>query len=214
MTKQSIDYALYLVTASYDYSEAHFLQIIREACAAGVTVVQLREKTASTRDFYELALKVKAITEEYGIPLIINDRLDICLAVDAQGLHIGDEELPVAVCRKLLGPDKILGVSAKTLARAQEAQAEGADYLGVGAMYPTKTKETPLTAFATLEAIIQGVHVPVVAIGGVKEENVMDFQRVPIHGLCMVSEIMQADNVTGKVRRLRQKILDLPGLQR
>lgn len=214
MTKQQIDYTLYLVTERYDYSEKHFLQIIREVCAAGVTVVQLREKTASTRDFYEIALKVKAITEEYAIPLIINDRLDICLAVDAQGLHIGDEELPVAVCRKLLGPDKILGVSAKTLARAQEAQQAGADYLGVGAMFPTQTKETPVTAFATLEAIIQGVDVPVVAIGGVKEANLTDFHTIPLHGLCMVSEIMQAADVTGKVRRLRQKILDLPNLKR
>ena len=214
MTKQQIDYTLYLVTERYDYSERHFLQIVREACAAGVTVVQLREKTASTRDFYEIALKVKAITEEYAIPLIINDRLDICLAVDAQGLHIGDKELPVAVCRKLLGPDKILGVSAKTLARAQEAQQAGADYLGVGAMFPTKTKETPVTSFTTLEAIIEGVALPVVAIGGVKETNLTDFQSLPIHGLCMVSEIMQAPDVTGKVHRLRQKILDLSGLQR
>lgn len=208
---KQIDYSLYLVTEGYDFSQDHFLEIVAEACQAGVTVVQLREKTATTRQFYELALKVKRITEAYDIPLIINDRLDICLAVDAAGLHIGDDELPVAVCRKLLGPDKILGVSAKTVARSQEAYDEGADYLGVGAMFPTQTKKTEVTSFHTLTEIIKAVPLPVVAIGGIKEANVKEFQNVGVQGLCMVSEIMQAKDVTTKVGQLKSMIQGLIG---
>ena len=208
---KQIDYSLYLVTEGYDFSQEHFLEIVEEACQAGVTVVQLREKTAKTRQFYELALKVKRITEAYDIPLIINDRLDICLAVDAAGLHIGDDELPVAVCRKLLGPDKILGVSAKTVARSQEAYDEGADYLGVGAMFPTQTKKTEVTSFHTLTEIIKVVPLPVVAIGGIKEANVKEFQNVGVQGLCMVSEIMQAKDVTAKVGQLKSMIQGLIG---
>lgn len=209
-----LDYSLYLVTDRYDYHEARFLEIIREACAAGVTLVQLREKTVTTRAFYDLALKVKAITTEYRVPLIINDRLDICLAVDADGLHIGDDELPIELCRHLLGPDKLLGVSAKTVSRGLEARAAGADYLGVGAMYPTKTKDTSVTSFATLTEIIQEVGLPVVAIGGIKEDKLQDFQAVSVHGVCMVSEIMQAKDVTNKVQRMSQMIRHLPALQR
>lgn len=208
---KQIDYSLYLVTERYDYSQEHFLEIVEEACQAGVTVVQLREKTATTRAFYELALKVKKITEAYEIPLIINDRLDICLAVEADGLHIGDDELPVAVCRKLLGPDKILGVSAKTIARSQEACDAGADYLGVGAMFPTQTKATPVTSFATLTEISKAVSLPVVAIGGIKETNLNQFQNMGIQGICMVSEIMQAKDVAAKVRQLKSKIQELLG---
>lgn len=206
---KQIDYSLYLVTEGYDFSQEHFLEIVEEACQAGVTVVQLREKTAASRQFYELALKVKRITEAYDIPLIINDRLDICLAVDAAGLHIGVDELPVAVCRKLLGPDKILGVSAKTVARSQEAYDEGADYLGVGAMFPTQTKKTEVTSFHMLTEIIKAVPLPVVAIGGIKEANVKEFRNVEIQGLCMVSEIMQAKDVTAKVGQLKSIIQGL-----
>jgi len=196
--------ALYLVTQRYGTTEK-FLQIIEEACQNGVTLVQLREKKLSTREFYELAQQVKAITDRYSVPLIINDRIDICLAVDAAGVHIGDDELPVAITRQLIG-DKWLGVSAKTIERAQEAQQAGANYLGVGAIFPTKTKDTPLTSLATLQAITEAVTIPIVAIGGITEERLASFEGLGIAGVAVVSEIMKATSIAEKVQNMRKKI--------
>lgn len=198
-----LDLSLYLVTARYDYSDEKFLRIIDEACRAGVTMVQLREKNATTREIFELALQVKQITDSYQIPLIIDDRIDICLAVDASGVHIGDNEMPIEISRKLLGPNKILGVSAKTLARAKEAEQLGADYLGTGAIFPTQTKViTKHTEITTLNEIAQNVSIPVVAIGGIKTTNVQAFHDIPIAGVAVVSGIMKADNVEETVQEL------------
>ena len=210
---KAMDLTLYLVTGRYDFSDEKFLAVIEEACKNGVTLVQLREKTLLTGAFYELALKVKAITDRYHIPLIINDRVDICLAVDAAGVHIGDDELPVDVVRSLIGPEKILGVSAKTVERGLKAEKAGADYLGIGAIFPTKTKDTALTSIETLKAINGAVTIPSVAIGGIKEENLVDFRGTGIAGVSIVSEIMLAEEVGKKVRSLRQKIAEIVGEQ-
>ncbi|WP_265456665.1 thiamine phosphate synthase [Enterococcus sp. HY326] len=199
---------LYLVTGAFDLSEEQFLSVITEACENGVTLVQLREKTLTTGDFFNLAVKVKKITDTYQIPLIINDRVDICLAVDAAGVHIGDDELSVSVTRQLIG-NKILGVSAKSVARAKEAQASGADYLGVGAMFPTKTKDSPVTPLNTLKDITATVTIPVVAIGGINETNLQTFSGSGIAGIAVVSEIMKAEKVAEKVRSLTQKMNEL-----
>lgn len=208
-TGNAVDLTLYLVTGRYDFSDEKFLAVIEEACKNGVTLVQLREKTLLTGAFYELALKVKAITDRYHIPLIINDRVDICLAVDAAGVHIGDDELPVDVVRSLIGPEKILGVSAKTVERGLEAEKAGADYLGIGAIFPTKTKDTALTSIEMLKAVNGAVTIPSVAIGGIKEENLVDFRGTGIAGVSIVSEIMLAEEVGKKVRSLRQKIAEI-----
>ena len=210
---KAMDLTLYLVTGRYDFHDDQFLAVIEEACKNGVTLVQLREKELLTSSFYELALKVKAITDRYHIPLIINDRVDICLAVDAAGVHIGDDELPVDVVRSLIGSEKILGVSAKTVERGLEAEKAGADYLGIGAIFPTKTKETPLTSIETLKAINGAVTIPSVAIGGIKEENLVNFRGTGIAGVSIVSEIMLAEEVGKKVRSLRQKIAEIVGEQ-
>lgn len=193
---------VYLVTGRYDFSDTEFLKRIETACRSGVTLVQLREKEVSTRRFYELAVKVKAVTDAYQIPLIINDRVDICLAVDAAGVHIGDDELPVALVRKLVGSAKIVGVSAKTVARGVEAENEGADYLGVGAIFPTTTKDSPLTSLQTLSEIAAAVTIPVVAIGGIKEENIEQLMGTGVAGVSLVSEIMLAEQITEKVQGL------------
>lgn len=208
-----MDLTLYLVTGRYDSSDEKFLTVIEEACKNGVTLVQLREKELVTGRFYELALKVKSITDRYQIPLIINDRVDICLAVDAAGVHIGDDEMPVDVVRSLIGSEKILGVSAKTVERGLEAEKSGADYLGIGAIFPTKTKDTPLTSKETLKAINEAVTIPSVAIGGIKEDNLADFRGTGIAGVSIVSEIMRAKDVGEKVRSLRQKIDKVLGEQ-
>lgn len=197
-----IDYRLYLVTARYDYSDEKFLQIIDDACASGVTLVELREKVGTTREIFELAKKVKQVTDKYDIPLIIDDRLDIYLGVNAAGVHIGDDEMPVEVVRRLIGPDKILGVSAKTVERAQQAEKLGADYLGVGAIFPTQTKvKTKRTSVETLKDIINSVNIPVVAIGGIKTDNLATFEDIPISGVAVVSQIIQANDAGQVVRK-------------
>ena len=201
------DLKLYLVTHRYDDNEATFLAKIAAACENGVTMVQLREKMLSTRAYFELAQRVKLITDRYQIPLIIDDRVDICLAVDAAGVHIGDDELPVAMTRQLIGPDKVLGVSTKTVQTAVAAIAAGAEYLGVGAIFPTQTKaNAAVTPIATLKAITVQVAVPVVAIGGVKEANLATFKDTGIAGVAIVSEIMQAPDIAHKVQALRTKL--------
>ena len=204
--------ALYLVTARYDWKEEDFLKKVEEACRSGITLVQLREKECSTREYYELAKKVKTITDTYQIPLIIDDRVDICLAVDASGVHIGADELPVEVVRNMIGNDKILGVTAKTVERALEAEQHGADYLGVGAIYPTTTKViTQPTSIETLKAIAKTVSIPIVAIGGIKEDNMEPLIGTGIAGVAIVSEIMKAKNIQEKCLSLRKKVSKILG---
>ena len=195
---------LYLVTHRYEVSDPIFLEQIAQACQAGVTLVQLREKDLTTRDYYDLAVKVKQVTDRYHIPLIIDDRVDVCLAVDAAGVHIGDDELPVEVVRRLIGT-KYLGVTAKTVERAQAAYRAGADYLGVGAIFPTQTKvKTRPTSLTTLRDIVAAVPIPVVAIGGLTEYNLSCLEDQSIAGIAVVSEIMQAEHIPTKVQRLVQ----------
>ena len=212
MNKLDKTLALYLVTARYDWKEEDFLKKVEEACRSGVTLVQLREKECSTREYYELAKKVKTITDMYQIPLIIDDRVDICLAVDASGVHIGADELPVDVVRNMIGNDKILGVTAKTVERALEAEKHGADYLGVGAIYPTTTKViTQPTSIETLRKIATTVSIPIVAIGGIKEDNMEPLKGTGIAGVAIVSEIMKADNIQEKCQSLRKKVTEILG---
>ena len=212
MKKLDKTLALYLVTARYDWKEEDFLKKVQEACRSGVTLVQLREKECSTREYYELAKKVKSITDTYQIPLIIDDRVDICLAVDASGVHIGADELPVEVVRNMIGNDKILGVTAKTVERALEAEQHGADYLGVGAIYPTTTKViTHPTSIETLRKIATTVSIPIVAIGGIKEDNMEPLKGTGIAGVAIVSEIMKAENIQEKCQSLRRKVAKILG---
>ena len=187
---------LYLVTNRYQDSLENFLKKVETACRSGVTIIQLREKNLTTNQYYQLAKQVKEITDAYQVPLIIDDRLDICLAVDAAGLHIGDDELPVSVARQVLGPDKILGVTAKTVKRALEAETSGADYLGTGAIFPTTTKENaPITLISTLKTICQTVAIPVVAIGGLTSENIDQLAATGIAGVAVVRDLMQAEDI-------------------
>ena len=201
---------LYLVTNRYQDSLESFLEKIETACRSGVTIVQLREKNLTTNQYYQLAKEVKEITDDYQVPLIIDDRLDVCLAVDAAGLHIGDDELPVSVARQVLGPDKILGVTAKTVKRALEAQEGGADYLGTGAIFPTTTKENaPITLISTLKAICQRVAIPVVAIGGLTSENIDQLVDTGIAGVAVVRDLMQAEDIEAKTQAFLTKLDDI-----
>ena len=201
---------LYLVTNRYQDSLESFLEKVETACRAGVTLVQLREKTLTTNQYYQLAKEVKEITDAYNIPLIIDDRLDVCLAVDAAGLHIGDDELPVSVARQVLGPEKIVGVTAKTVKRALEAEEGGADYLGTGAIFPTTTKENaPITLISTLKTICQRVAIPVVAIGGLTSENIDQLVGTGIAGVAVVRDLMQAEDIEAKAHAFLTKLDDI-----
>lgn len=201
---------LYLVTNRYQDSLEIFLEKVETACRSGVTIVQLREKNFTTNQYYQLAKQVKEITDAYQVPLIIDDRLDVCLAVDAAGLHIGDDELPVPVARKVLGPEKILGVTAKTVKRALEAEEGGADYLGTGAIFPTTTKENaPITLISTLKTICQRVAIPVVAIGGLTSENIDQLIGTGIAGIAVVRDLMQAEDIEAKTQAFLTKLNDI-----
>ena len=201
---------LYLVTNRYQDSLESFLEKLEMACRSGVTIVQLREKNLTTNQYYQLAKEVKEITDSYQVPLIIDDRLDVCLAVDAAGLHIGDDELPVPVARQVLGPDKILGVTAKTVKRALEAEEGGADYLGTGAIFPTTTKENaPITLISTLKTICQRVAIPVVAIGGLTSENIDQLIGTGIAGVAVVRDLMQAEDIEAKTQAFLTKLDDI-----
>ena len=201
---------LYLVTNRYQDSLESFLEKLETACRSGVTIVQLREKNLTTNQYYQLAKQVKEITDAYQVPLIIDDRLDVCLAVDAAGLHIGDDELPVSVARQVLGSDKILGVTAKTVKRALEAEESGADYLGTGAIFPTTTKENaPITLISTLKIICQRVAIPVVAIGGLTSENIAQLIGTGIAGVAVVRDLMQAEDIETKTQAFLTKLDDI-----
>ena len=201
---------LYLVTNRYQDSLERFLEKVETACRSGVTIVQLREKNLTTNQYYQLAKQVKEITDAYQVPLIIDDRLDVCLAVDAAGLHIGDDELPVSVARQVLGSEKILGVTAKTVKRALEAEEGGADYLGTGAIFPTTTKENaPITLISTLKTICQRVAIPVVAIGGLTSENIDQLAATGIAGVAVVRDLMQSEDIEAKTQAFLTKLDDI-----
>lgn len=192
---KELNLQLYLITDRTGYSEEEFLWKVEQALQGGVTFLQLREKEASTREYLDLAEKVHCLTKRYGVPLLIDDRVDVAMAIDAEGVHLGQSDLPVSVARKMLGPDKIIGATAKTVAQAKEAFEMGADYLGVGAIYPTTTKvKTVRTSVETLGEICKAVPIPVNAIGGLNQDNIDVLQGIPIHGICVVSAIMKADD--------------------
>ena len=187
------DCLLYLVTNSDHLAREPFLRVIEEALQNGVTLLQLREKDKDGREFYEEALAVKELSKRYHVPLLIDDRIDVALAVDADGVHVGQSDLPVSVARKLLGPGKIVGATAKTVAQALEAQEQGADYLGTGAIFPTQTKAAAIPAsVGTLSEVCRAVNIPVVAIGGLKQDNLSVLEGCPISGIAVVSAIMSS----------------------
>ena len=191
---KDLDLSLYLVTDKSDDVEK-FLETIEEGIKGGVSVVQIREKTADTLDFYNLALKVKQITKKYNVPLIINDRVDVALAIDADGVHVGQSDMPCDVTRKLVGPDKIVGVSAATIEEAKKAEKDGADYIGSGAVFPTATKDdAPKITKKDLKEIVDSINIPVVAIGGITLENASELNDTGIAGLSVVSAIMSSEN--------------------
>ena len=201
--KHNTDFTLYLVTDRRWLGEKTLWDGVEEAIHGGATLVQLREKEISSKEYFELAQRVKEVTDRHGIPLIINDRIDIALAIDADGVHLGPEDLPVSIARKLLGDGKIIGASAATVAEALLCQAQGADYLGVGAMFPTATKRgTEKVGLDDLREIKSAVHIPIVAIGGIKAENAKPVMETGVDGVAVVSAIMDQEDIREAARQL------------
>ncbi|MBQ7037164.1 MAG: thiamine phosphate synthase [Clostridia bacterium] len=207
---KEINTKLYFITDSTNYNEEEFLFRVEEGLKGGATLLQLREKDKTTREYILLAEKVHRITKKYNVPLIIDDRVDVALGMDAEGVHVGQSDMPVSLARKLMGDDKIIGATTKTVQQAKEAYESGADYLGVGAIYPTTTKvKTVLTSTDTLKDICDSVPIPVNAIGGLNYENIDVLKGIPIAGICVVSAIMKAENPKEAAEGLIKKAKEL-----
>ena len=207
---KKFDSSLYFITDSTNYTEEEFLFRVEQALMGGVTLLQLREKEKTTREYIELAQKVHNITRKYNVPLIIDDRVDVALAIDAEGVHVGQSDMPVKFARKLMGENKIVGATTKTVEQAKEAYEQGADYLGVGAIYPTTTKvKTVLTSTDTLNYICNAVPISVNAIGGLNKDNIDVLEGISVAGICVVSAIMKADDPKKATEELKAKAKEL-----
>lgn len=208
--KPEMDYTLYLVTDRILAGARDFDDLVGRAVRGGCTLVQLREKDASSGELYERALRLKRVTDYFHVPLIIDDRVDIMLAVDAAGVHLGQSDLPAEAARHLIGPDKILGVSARTVEEAEAAESAGADYLGVGAVFPTATKtDAEPVARETLAAICAAVRIPVVAIGGLNAKNIPFLEGSSISGAAVVSAVMGAEDPEEAARKLKEVVYSI-----
>ena len=200
---KNLDTTLYFITDSTSVPEERFLPVVEAACKGGATLIQLREKDKSTREYMELAKATHEVTSRYGIPLIIDDRVDVALAIGVEGVHVGQSDMPVHLARKLMGPDKIVGATTKTVPQALEAYEQGADYLGCGAIYPTTTHvKTVITPVETLKDVVN-------AIGGLNKDNLFVLKGSGIAGVCVVSAIMKVADPEAATRELKQAFLDL-----
>lgn len=200
-----IDYSLYLCTDEQLMTTDTVEESVELAIQGGASVVQVREKSSSAHAFYDTALRVKAVADAYDVPLIINDRVDIALALGA-GVHVGQDDLPAAVVRQLIGPDRLLGVSASSVEQAEQAVRDGADYLGVGAMNFTATKtDATSVSMDELKRIRRAVDIPIVVIGGINQSNAALFRPLGIDGLAVISAIVAQPDI----KRAAQEMLTL-----
>jgi thiamine-phosphate pyrophosphorylase len=208
MTRPDIDYSLYVCTDRALMRGRAAETGVEAAIAGGATLIQIREKDASSREFYDTAQRVHAVTQKYGVPLIVNDRADIALAVGAEGLHIGQSDLELTVARRLLGPAAIIGVSVQgSVALALEAQKHGADYIGVGEIYPTTSKavENPPIGVEGLAAVCRAVRIPAVAIGGITADNLLPVLKAGAAGVCVISAIWSRPDFEQAARAFKER---------
>lgn len=209
---KNLDTRIYFITDSTPYSEQEFLARVRSALSGGVSLIQLREKQRTTREYIDLAQKVGALAAQFGVPLIIDDRIDVALAAGVKGVHLGQSDMPIKTARRILGEDYIIGATAKTVEQALEAYEQGADYLGVGAIYPTTTKvKTVLTSTEMLDKICKAVPIPVNAIGGLNKDNIDVLKGIGIKGVCAVSAIMKAPDPENAVKELSAAVKEKLG---
>lgn len=206
---KNFDPTLYFITDSTGFTEEEFLCRVEQALKGGVTLLQVREKNKTTREYIALAEKVHKIAQKYNVPMIIDDRIDVAMAVNAEGVHLGQSDMPVDTARRILGEKVIIGATAKTVPQALEAYRNGADYLGTGAIYPTTTKvKTVLTSVDTLREVVKAVPIPVNAIGGLNKDNMHILEKTGIAGVCVVSAIMKADSPRKAAEEIKQRFLN------
>lgn len=203
--KRAIDYTLYLVTNREIMSSKSIEKSVEEAIKGGCTIVQLREKDISSKEFYNIAKKLRKITDKYKVPFIINDRVDIAIAVNADGVHIGQSDLSLKNVRKLIGKDKIIGVSCGNLKEAKKALKKGADYLGVGSVFPTKTKnDAKDIGVESLKKIIKNIPLPIIAIEGINKENIVKLRDLNLAGVAVISAIIAQKNVKNSAEQIKK----------
>lgn len=198
-----MDYSLYVCTDRDIMTKDTLEEAVELAIKGGATIIQLREKDCTSREFYELALSIKDITDAYEVPLIINDRLDIALAVHADGVHLGQSDIPVQVARNVMGPNCIVGATANTLEKAKEAWQSGADYLGVGDVFGSATKnDTKPVELKELKKICDTVKIPVVAIGGISKKNIHLLKDTGVAGVAVISAVLGQTDITAAAEEL------------
>ena len=203
------DPTLYFITDSTGLSEADFLYKVECALDGGATMIQLREKDRTTREYIRLANRVHVIAHEFHVPLIIDDRVDVALATGAEGVHVGQTDMPVAIARRLMGPDRIVGATTKTASQAAEAYEQGADYLGVGAAFATGSKtDVNVISHGIYSEICSNVEIPVVAIGGIDADNIAELKGSGISGAAVISAVFAADDIEAAARKLKVRIAE------
>lgn len=207
MDKSKVNYGVYLVTDRKVLKGRKLVEAIEESIKGGAGIVQLREKNISSREFLNIAKEVKSLTDRYDIPLIINDRLDIALAVNASGVHLGQEDIPCKKAREILGEDMIIGVSAHNLEEALKAEEDGADYIGCGAVFNTSTKkDTTNIKIGDIKKIREHINIKMVAIGGISEKNINQLEGTGIDGVAVVSAILSKDDIKKATEELLEFI--------
>ena len=207
--KPAINYSIYLVTDHNCLQGRDFLGCIENALQGGVTLVQLREKNVDGGIFLQRAVAVKNLCDKYNVPLLINDRIDVALACKAAGVHLGQDDIPPSAARAILGPDAIIGVSAHSCEEALAAEKDGADYLGVGAVFPTNSKDDASeVGLNMLKEIRQISKLPIVGIGGINAQNYTQVRAAGAQGAAIISGILAAENIEDEVRKIKMTISD------
>ncbi|MCW6061409.1 thiamine phosphate synthase [Clostridium sporogenes] len=192
-----LNYELYLITDRRFLKGRELKKVVEDAILGGVTIVQVREKDVSTREFYNVAKEVKEVTDHYKVPIIINDRLDIAQAINAHGVHLGQKDMHLNIARRILGKDKIIGISVGNVKEALEAENNGADYLGIGTIFPTGSKKDvdSIIGIDGLSKIKNNISIPSVAIGGINKTNFKDVLSTGIEGISVISAILDEDDI-------------------
>lgn len=205
---QTLDFHLYVITGEQFHPHRHYLDVIEEAIKGGADVIQLREKDKSKRELLEMARALRQLTRRYGVLFIVNDHIDIALAVDADGVHLGQDDLPLQEARKILGDQKIIGISTHALAEAEAAAREGADYIGVGPIFPTNTKDdlADVVGLTYVQEIAEKINLPFVAIGGIKLHNVENVLAAGAKAVCVISAVIGAEDVQAAAFAFSEKI--------
>ena len=213
-TRWSRSWKVYVATDSRLSRGRSHVEIARQAIGGGVDVIQLRDKEADGLGFYEVGCEIRRLAKSSGVPLLVNDRLDIALAVGADGIHVGQRDLPAAIARRLIGADRILGVSAATLDEAVIAERDGADYVGLGPIFEargTKPDAGAPLGLDLIRAVRERCRVPIIAIGGINESNILDVLDAGADGAAIISGIVSAADVAGAVRRLKRLVAEHEG---